>query len=291
MARLKVAVLRGGPSSEYDVSLKTGGEVLRHMPEDYEKHDVFISRDGMWHVGGVARSPERILRHVDVAFNALHGSFGEDGKIQQLFEKFGVRYTGSGPLPSAVGMNKLLSKQLFEKQGIRTPRHIILRKEHVHHNGLLDIFRSFELGFSYSPTLLLEEYIRGKEVTCGVVDHFRDKQTYALLPVFIDKPKVSGYFDYESKYSGENLHHLPKGYLTEDEIKKIENLAVTAHEALGLRHYSRSDFIVSKQGIYILEINTLPGLTPDSLFPFSLEAIGCTLPQFIDHVLNLALSK
>jgi len=121
MSHVRVAVLRGGPSGEYDVSLKTGGEVLRHLPEKYRGVDVFISRDGEWHMHGVPRPAADIVRHVDVVFNALHGTYGEDGKVQRILEDLRVPYTGSRPLPSAMAMNKEMAKREVWKHGVKTP--------------------------------------------------------------------------------------------------------------------------------------------------------------------------
>ncbi|MEK7514530.1 MAG: D-alanine--D-alanine ligase, partial [Patescibacteria group bacterium] len=142
MSKIVVGVLRGGPSSEYDVSLTTGGSVLQHLPEKYIGHDIFISQDGVWHSYGLARPPEKILRKVDVVFNALHGSYGEDGKVQFLLESLHVPYTGSGSFASAVGMNKFLSKQVFEREGLKTPQYVFLRAHEVSPAALREIFRS-----------------------------------------------------------------------------------------------------------------------------------------------------
>ena len=113
MQKIRVGIVRGGPSSEYYVSLKTGQTVLRHLPEKYIPVDILIDKTGLWHKDGWQTTPEDIFRNVDVIFNALHGEYGEDGKIQQLMDQFGVSYTGSQALASAIGMNKLQSKNIF----------------------------------------------------------------------------------------------------------------------------------------------------------------------------------
>ena len=114
MEKIRVGVLRGGMSSEYDVSLKTGDSVLRHLPEDkYFPVDILVTKDGTWHIGGRPTDLPKVSRRVDVVFNALHGEYGEDGKVQRLIECFGIPFTGSGSIPSAIGMNKALSKEVF----------------------------------------------------------------------------------------------------------------------------------------------------------------------------------
>jgi len=126
--------------------------------------------------------------------------------------------------------------------------------------------------------VMIEEYIRGTEATCGVIDGFRGVDRYALLPVEIVSPKYPGV-----------SQELCPGRFSDEESKEIQRHAVLAHDALGSRHYSRSDFIISRNGIYALEVNTLPSLTPESLFPKSLEAVGSSLPEFLDHIICLAL--
>jgi len=122
-----------------------------------------------------------------------------------------------------------------------------------------------------------------------VVDNFRNEEIYSLLPVEIRKSNDSAFFDYQAKYGGKSEEICP-GNFTVAEKKIIQNMAKEAHQALGLRHYSRSDFIINpRRGIYILETNTLPGLTSESLLPKSLKAVGCSLPDFLDHLIILAL--
>jgi len=322
MHKIRVGVLRGGPSSEYDVSLKTGGAVLKHLPEKYQAHDIFISKDGAWHFEGVVKTPGEILRKVDVIFNAMHGEFGEDGKVQAILDDFSMPYTGSGSLASALGMNKILAKQVFLSNGIKTPLHVTVNiQDQGLQNQVMNIFKKFPMpvvvkpattgssvGVSiahdffelneaiqnasqYSQDILIEEFIRGREATCGILNHFRGEETYALLPVEIIPPPKNGFFDYKAKYEGETKEICP-GNFSEEEKKEIQRLASLAHKALDLKHYSRSDFIISpKRGIYILEVNTLPGLTEQSLYPKSLHAIGSNIPEFLDHVITLAIKK
>ena len=330
MEKIRVGVLRGGMSSEYDVSLKTGDSVLRHLPEDkYFPVDILVTKDGTWHIGGRPTDLPKVSRRVDVVFNALHGEYGEDGKVQRLFECFGIPFTGSRSLPSAIGMNKALSKEIFRKHGLKTAIHAIIPAKRVREDFEDDDalqFLVYEIlgvvplplvakpvsGGSSVGTFLVhdanellialeyfaktdwdvifEEFIAGKEATCGVIDSFRGKDSYSLLPVEIRPPSHKTFFDYEAKYSGKSEEVVP-GNFSREESATIQNMAKLAHQALGLRHYSRSDFIIGKDGIYILEINTLPGLTQESLFPKSLNAVGATLPEFLDHIVVLAMKK
>ncbi len=321
MKRKKVAVLRGGPSSEYEVSLKSGKSVVNNLPDKYIPIDVFIDKEGKYHIDGVEITPSKLFQDVDVIFNALHGEYGEDGKLQQLFDIFGVKYTGSGALGSALSMNKVMAKNVFKKNGIKTPIFVTVKKDEDVEKAAIKIFKTFPIpaiikphrsgssigvskagnlkeleyaiheALKYSDTALIEECIVGKEATCGVIENFKGKDIYSLLPIEIRKPAEHDFFDYDSKYSGESQEICP-GNFSKEESEQIQELAVKAHEALGLSHYSRSDFIVTpRRGIYILEVNTLPGLTKESLLPKSLEAVGVTLPQFLDHIITLALEK
>ena len=142
-----------------------------------------------------------------------------------------------------------------------------------------------------SDSALVEEYIQGREATCGVVENFRDKEIYPLFPIEIIPPPEKDFFDYQAKYSGISREICPGNFSLEEKAT-IQQAAALVHRILGLGHYSRSDFIVSpKRGIYFLEVNTLPGLTNESLLPKSLAAVGCSLSDFLEHLLTLALNR
>jgi D-alanine-D-alanine ligase len=321
MQRIKVAVLRGGPGVESEVSMKTGKNVLDNLSDKYIPVDVFISKDAVWHVDGVAITPAKLFRNIDVVFNAMHGEYGEDGKVQQLMDQFGVKYTGSRALASALGMNKVMAKDIFIKAGLKTPIYKVIKKGDNLQGIDIEIFKTcpipaivkpggsgssigvsviktrkeilpaLETALKYSDIIIVEEFIKGKEVTCGVVEKFRGESYYSLLPLEIATPKQFEFFGYEAKYS-DCKSEICVANLNNEDKKMVQNMAVDAHKSLGLRHYSRSDFIVSKKrGIYILEVNTLPGLTKESLLPKSLEAVGSTFSNFLDHVITLALEE
>lgn len=319
--KTRVAVLRGGPSSEYEVSLKTGQSVLSVLAEKYIVSDILIDKEGVWHLDGIPITPESLAQRVDVIFNALHGEYGEDGVIQRILEKIKVPFTGSGSLASAIGMNKPLTKSIFKQHGIKTPHHTEVSKGELTDLKLLEIFRSFpfpnvikpassgssfgvsivksfndlkpalEKAFEYSSIAIIEEYIPGKEATCAVINNFRGEELYALLPIEIRKSSNKELFDYEDKYTGLAEEICP-GNFSQPEKELLMKTSRDIHKALGLRHYSRSDFIVHpRRGIYALEVNTLPGLTAESLLPKSLAAVGCTLPEFLDHLVSQSLIK
>ncbi len=319
----RIAVLRGGPSSEYEVSLKTGDAVLKSLPSHYEGVDVLISQDGVWHVGGIERTPEEALRHIDVAFIALHGQYGEDGKVQRVLEHLGIPFTGSGSLASAISMNKHAAKKALSsvREKVKLAAHKVFSRDEILEKGAHEIFRQIfhpsivkplSAGSSHGITVvrsfldlekalakalehgdsvIVEEFIEGREATCGIIDGFRGDGCYALLPVEIVPHAKAPFFDYEAKYSGKSQEVCP-GNFDEATKRAIQEAAQAIHSELGLRHYSRSDFIVHpKRGVYFLEVNTLPGLTSESLFPKSVRAVGSSMSEVLDHIIRLARSK
>src|SRR3989344_4256034 len=314
--KIVVGVLRGGPSSEYEVSLKSGDAVLNNLhPSKFTLRDILIDKDGVWHIGGASRKPEQALKGVDVVVNALHGEYGEDGQVQRVLEHFRVPYTGSDVFGSALAMNQVLAKRRLITEGIKTPHHAVIRGDEGDiERQTTEAFRSVSLpvivkpallgssvgisiardfhefeasvrkALSHSPVVLVEEFVKGREATVGVVENFRGKEIYSLLPVEIRPPANKDFFDYEAKYTGISQEICP-GNFSPEEMQELQRLAIAAHKALGLRHYSRSDFIVTPtRGIFFLETNTLPGLTAESLMPKSLRAVGAELPEFLDHI-------
>lgn len=316
----RVGVVRGGPSSEYDVSVRSGGTVLRHLPEDkYIGIDLLITRDGMWHKNGVPTTLEEVQHHVDVVWNALHGYYGEDGKIQKELEHFGIPYTGSGVLPSAIAMNKVLAKEHVVPLGVKTPRWIVIGEDETLEDGVFRAFRTVGFPAFVKPAsggssvatrlvkdyreledaveeasaygdILVEEYIKGTEATVCVIDVGTDGGVHVLHPIEIVPGGGHEFFTFDAKYGGASEEIYP-GRFTEGDSAILRDLAARVHQGLGLRHYSRSDFIVSSRGVYFLEANTLPGMTDASLLPKAVAGEGITLAEFIDHVLTMALER
>lgn len=332
---IRVGVVRGGVSGEYQVSLNTGGNVLSHLRSDtlnstYTPIDILLDKKGVFYIRGLPVTMDRIAHSVDVVFNALHGDFGEDGKIQQLFDQWHIPYTGSGAFPSALGYNKALAKEQFIKLGIKTPRFKLYKSYDKETDGLPEVYAprlAKEIWSTYAPPwvvkrvssgssvgvyickefqelvsaleecakdpspLLVEEMISGKEATVAVIDNFRKKKVYTLPPIEIRVHKDKKFFDYDAKYHGGSEEICP-GNFTYEEKRELERLAGHIHTGFNLSHYSRSDFIIHpKRGIYALEVNTLPGLTDASLTPKALASVGATMPQFIHHILTLALTQ
>jgi D-alanine-D-alanine ligase len=331
----RVGVVRGGISSEYDVSLNTGANVLSHLRSDalkdhYKAVDIFIDKEGIWHINGIPVTMEQVSKSVDVIFNALHGDYGEDGKIQQLLDGWKIPYTGSGAFASAIGYNKELAKIEFDKLGIQTARHILFPAYQKDMDGPLEdyaqakaktvwerlpppwvvkpltsgssmgvhvcktfgeLVRAFQVGVNEKVSVLVEEMIEGREATVAVVEGLRGQNAYVLPPIEIVVPKTKTFFDYEAKYTGVSQEICP-GNFSEEDKRELERLAALIHTGLNLDHYSRSDFIIHpKRGIYALEVNTLPGLTDESLTPKALAAVGVTMPEFLSHIIELGYKR
>ncbi len=324
---IHVAVLRGGPSSEYEVSLKSGAAVLENLPSDkYKVSDILISKEGVWHNRGLPVEPHKALHSVDVVFNAMHGEYGEGGIVQKILDDHGVPYTGSGVFASAIAMDKARTKKMLGKlNGIKTHAHMTFYPDKIYD---LDaetqkLFDSFPAPYVLKPLrggssigltivhtirnvpnkleallkggpVIVEEYIQGKEATCGVVEGLREEELYVLPPIEIRIPEDKETLDYETKYSYENgkkMEIICPGNFNEEEKRIIQNSAAEVHRRLGLRHYSRSDFIVTPKGIYFLEVNTLPGLTSTSLLPSATDAVGVEFSDLLDHLVSQALIK
>lgn len=323
MQRTTVGVVRGGPSSEYDISLLSGAEVLRELDRSrYEPKDIFISKDGAWHMQGVEVPPDKALRGIDVVFNALHGEYGEDGTVQRLFDMHGVPYTGSGSVPSAIAFNKHHAKEVAKKLGFKVAQGVLIEADSIERaeEEALRAFRAMcgpwiikpvasgsSMGVvvakdfksliegiveasAISPRILVEEYISGREATCGVIDGYRGEEVYGLFPIEIVRPKNTTHWTRTAKYDGSSQEICP-GNFSAKEKQDITEFSKAIHKELGLSHYSRSDFILSPRGIYFLEVNTLPGLTSESLLPKAIKAGGSTLSAFFTHVIELARGK
>mgnify|MGYP001615344505 FL=1 len=344
--KIKVAVLMGGPSAEHEVSLASGRKVLKHLDaKKYFVEPVTVSRNGKWLLpdanrqkigsraepssawGGRALAERAGAKKLaaekaDVVFIALHGAYGEDGTVQGLLETFGIPYTGSGVLASALGMDKPRSLAVFREAGLAVPDFVVARARDVakergnlprqiaarfefplvvkpaNHGSSVgvsivkkrsDIARALGEAGKYSQEVIIQKFIRGRELTCGVLER-RGKKLQALPPVEII-PKLAEFYDYRSKYADKGSEHIiPPPGIANKTIAAVEEAACAAHTAIGARGMSRSDFILGEDGIlYILEINTIPGMPSTSLLPQAAAAAGIPFPRLLDVIIRSAL--
>ncbi len=303
--KINVLVLAGGPSSEREVSLRTGAQVAKALPKDKYRTELFIFKTGA----------ERIPKGFDVAFIGMHGRFGEDGTVQALLEATGLPYTGSGVLASALAMDKAKASALAAAQGIRTPKRIVFTKLPTAKErtaikipcvvkpnasgssiGVAVVHRKKDLGpalrraFREDRTVLVEEYIRGTELTCGVMGN-TGRTPLAVLPP-IEIVPARDFFDYRAKYADARTKEICPARVNAAVRQRVARDAVRAHAALGCDGLTRADFILDRRGrLYFLEINTIPGLTETSLLPRIVDRIGMTFPGFLDRQIALALEK
>lgn len=289
---------------------------------EYHAIDVIISRAGEWLVDGYVKQPQQVLALVDGAFIALHGAYGEDGSVQRLLDSHGVPYTGSRAYPSSLAMNKILTKEHLYDTPLKMAPHMritgdrntdITRVAHMLEDllgteyvlkpvsggssigtmiarGPAELAKALHESFKERSEVLVEKRIRGREATCGVVERFRNEKMYVLPAVEIVPPAGAEFFAANVKYTGETEEICPARF-SHEEKRAIAEHAALVHRALGLSQYSRSDFIVADDGIYFLEVNTLPGLTNESLMPKALDAVGCAYGDFVRHLITDALVK
>jgi D-alanine-D-alanine ligase len=247
---------------------------------------------------------------IDVAFIALHGRFGEDGTVQRMLEDAGIPYTGSVVEASAAALDKAVSKELFIRNLIPVPRHMVLIRDrpysyncdelgmpivvkpHLEGSSIgLSIVRDKNLlqnaidkAFEYGDKVILEEYINGRELTVGILND-------EALPVIEIVPKDKVY-DYDAKYKDSTTKYLVPAPIPEDVSEEARRLGVLAHKTLGCRSFSRVDMMMAPSGdIFVLEVNTIPGMTERSLLPKAARATGLRFSSLCVKILEDALSK
>lgn len=318
MIRPIVGVVRGGTSSEYDLSLKTGAAVLKALPDErYDVRDILVDKQGHWYARGRAIEPVRALSAVDVVYNAVHGGIGEDGTLQRIFSRMGLPYVGSSPASSFLSLNKIRAKEVFHRVGIPQPRGfaLTLAVDLTTADMARAIFESFgppyivkppkegaSWGIRYAPTIidlpnaigdvldvfgaaLVEEYLDGEEAHVGVIQGFRNEELYVLPPSHVDVQ--STFLEHAHHHEGAIRHTVPSHFPRPIKAK-LTDFARIAHRALGLSHLSRADFIVTKRGPFLLEVNSVPGLYPGAAFPPMLESVGSSVGEMLDHTIAFA---
>lgn len=325
--KLRVLILGGGPSAEHDISLKSAQNIFENLhPDRYEPILATITKDGMWLIPSFlpmeAHDAVPLLRGIaDIVFIALHGEYGEDGTLQSLFDRHHVRYTGSGVQASILGMHKTIARDCFRIGGLVVPRgfsfaydvyerasgEIIsaIANEFVFPVVVKPADRGSSIGvnvvhalsylepsihqvFHYSPYVLTEEFVHGTELSCGVLETSR-KRIMPLVPTEII-PKKNSFFDYDSKYSDDGALEITPARLPKSILRRVQDVAVSAHKILGCRGYSRTDMIWDSKSdkLNVLEINTLPGLTNTSILPKQAMAAGIRFSELLDLIISAA---
>lgn len=299
---IKVGVVMGGISSEREVSLKSGNSIVEHI--DRSKYEV---------VPIVIDNKDDIINKVkgiDFALLALHGKFGEDGTVQSVLQTLDIPYSGCGPISSGVCMDKDLTKRILVANGIRTARWINVSSiEEIDYDSIEemgypvfvkptnggssvatfkinkkeDIENAVLEGLKWDTEVMIEEFIKGEEITCPVFDK-------KMWPVIAIRPKAGAdFFDFTQKYSDDGAEEVIVE-LEENLNKEVEKMAIGTYRALKCEVYARVDMIVTAEGVpYILEVNTLPGMTAASLFPKSAKAVNVSYSGLIDMIIQTSL--
>lgn len=323
--KLKVAVLMGGPSAEREVSLITGKAVFNNLDrKKYSPTLVEMAKDGSFWLNKKRKldlqNKDRKL--FDIIFIALHGSPGEDGGVQGMLESLGIKYTGSGVLASALAMNKVYSAQIYFANSLPHPEFIHFTKDGwrrdankiiedaINKIGFPLVIKPVDQGSAVGvsiikskeeikksidkiikkfPWLMAQKFIKGREATCGVLE--KDGQAMALPPTHI-LPNLGEFYDYKSKYSSGGSTHICPADFGEAVNGQIQNLALRAHKTLDCRGMSRTDIFVGEdKKLYILETNTIPGMTPTSLFPEAAAKAGIDFNVVLDYIIKASLQS
>lgn len=312
--KVKVCVLMGGRSLEYEISLLSGREVVKNL--DSHRYEVFplkINRDGS---NLNLRKIKKIFSDSPgggVVFIAMHGSYGEDGTIQSLLELAGIPYTGSGVLASALGVNKIMFRKIMEREKITVPKYLVFRKNDSparvwkffnkpsvfvkpYNQGSSvgaslvlkrpQLKKALRLAFSYSDPILVEEYLDGLEVSCGVLGN----ENPQALPVAEIVPK-NEFFDWEAKYTPGKSDEIVPARISKALTRKVQEIAIRVFRAIGARGFARVDMIIKDSKPVVLEINTIPGLTSVSILPKEAAAAGISYPALLNKIISLALEN
>ena len=300
MSIRKIGVLYGGKSSEREISLKTGSAIADALKK--ENFDVVLLDPADKNF-----VKKLLSSKIDFAFIALHGPGGEDGSMQGFLEVNGIPYNGCGVMSSALAMNKIFSKRIFESSGITTPRWEIITKNNLQKLNINlplvvkpatqgsaigvtvvrkkdQLVKAVRCALKYDAEVILEEYVEGTEITVPILGGA------ALVPIQIIPQ--NDFYDFHSKYSPGGSKHLIPAHLPEKILNEAKKIGLLAHNALGCRAVSRVDMIVDKKDeIYVLEVNTIPGMTATSLYPEAAKYHGITFGKLLKKIIEYSLNE
>ncbi|MEW6039956.1 MAG: D-alanine--D-alanine ligase [Elusimicrobiota bacterium] len=294
-----VGVLYGGTSAERDVSLKSGEAIIKALKKEKIKVIPVDVKSNFLSILSKIK--------IDVAFIALHGPFGEDGVIQAVLESAGIPYTGSGVLASALAMNKLFAKEIFTYHKIPSPDWIGINKNYTGVRGLKfplvvkpssqgstigvsivrnrsSLFAGIKKALKYGNEVIVEKYIPGREITVGVLGNANSAKA---LPVVEIIPVSSDYYDFRAKYAPGGSRHIIPAQLSMEVKNKVQELAQRAFCALGCRAVARVDFRLTDSGSpYVIEVNTIPGMTETSLLPEAAQKAGMSFSELVLKIME-----
>lgn len=305
---LRVAVLCGGTSSERDVSLKSGQQVFTHL--DTTRYQVSLIILDTFELQALLEA----VRGFDVVFLALHGKDGEDGRVQAVLDLASMPYTGSGVLASALCMDKAKTRKFLEAFGIVSPWFLEVRRDSLEvldqitypcfvkpnasgsSMGMrivkeaLELLPALEQAFLYDTSVLIDEYVAGREFTCGVMGNASRGGKLEAMPVIEIVPE-GAFFDHHAKYTSKITKELCPAPLKNEETAFLQAEAMRIHRVLGCDGVSRSDFLWKEGTWFFLETNTIPGLTAQSLCPKAAATMGLSFTDFLTKQIEFAWEK
>ena len=304
----KIVVVMGGTSTEAEVSRRTGTAILNAL------------KSKGYNAEGMELVPKTFANDIQktgcaIVFNALHGKFGEDGLLQGTLDMLGIPYTGSGVLAAAVTMDKAASKRVFVAEGISTPRSHTYYSYEMKRGLAAEIEAEFSLpmvvkaasqgssigvyivesheelknalvqAFKYNDEVLVEEFIEGRELTVAVWGNEEEKEAFPIIEI----TTLTGRYDYDSKYTKGASSHIIPAPMSEEKTKEIQDLAVRTFTACGCKGVARVDMMLSKDEVpYVIEVNSVPGMTEVSLVPDAARAKGIEFPELCERMLEMA---
>lgn len=300
LMKLKIGVIMGGLSSEREISLLTGSSMVKTLKEHGHKVTAIDIN---------TRSFKKVISAgIDVALLALHGTYGEDGVTQGILEFLGIPYTGSGVLASALGMNKIMSKQVFDANKIPTAKWTVIRsageisgikipyplvfKPSAEGSAVgvtivktrAQAVKAYRAASKYGREVLVEKFIKGTEISVPVLGNDR------VLPI-IEIVPANEFYDYDAKYTAGKSEHIIPARISRKAYKAAEQTALKVHNSLMCRDLSRTDMIVAGDRVYVLETNTLPGMTALSLYPDSARKAGISFYELLMIFIKNAVER
>jgi len=305
--KLRIAVIAGGWSKEREVSLKSGRAVYDALDRRRYEVEFYDPKEDL----------KRLIDErdrIDLAFILLHGRYGEDGAIQGFLKILGIPFVGSGVLSSSISLNKAISKILYRDAGLDVADWILLKKgDFIDPDNIINtlgtelvikpvsegssigisiskdresLIKGLKQAFLYDEEVIVERYIKGREVTCCVLGN---ESLEALPPIEIVPDKRYKFFDYEAKYTPEATKEICPAPLSEELTQRVKEIAIKAHRVLRCKVWSRTDMIIGDEKIYVLETNTIPGMTETSLVPLAARTAGLSMSELLNRILELAI--
>lgn len=311
---IKVAILYGGPGGEHDVSISSAKNIIENIDRNkFDVLEVFVARDKMYKINNAFFNEQDGLQEikkggVKIVFPVIHGEYGEDGELQRKLEKAEIKFVGSSSRATSLVIDKNKTNQILHKNNIKIPKSRIISKEHsnfdftypiiikpINEGSSIDLFKfenedeykySHDIIFKNHENMLVQEFIDGREFTCGVIEKNGSVIPLVATEIILTKGNL---FDYEAKYTPSGCKEVTPAEISADLMKRIKETAISCHKILGCRSISRTDLILNGDDLYVLEVNTIPGMTKTSFIPAEAEACGYSMMDLITLLINSRL--